>query len=272
MKQPEYFLGSVNEALSYGANALMIYTGPPQSSYRKDIGELKIKEAIKIWKDKGFSSDHFVVHAPYIINLASIDETKRKFGIDFLIKEVQRTDAFGAKYIVLHPGSSVKTTPEKSIQLLAESLNLVISQTKNVIICLETMAGKGNEIGKNFEQLKSIIDGISDQSRIGVCFDTCHVHDAGYDLSKFDEVMHQFDEIIGLNKLKVVHFNDSLNPISSHKDRHANINKGCIGLKILMKIIQHEALKNIPFILETPYIDDQPPYTDEIALIRKNLD
>lgn len=268
MKAPDYFLGSVQEAIEYDANALMIYTGPPQNTLRKDIKFLKIPEAKKLWISHNCDLSNVIIHAPYIINLASFDENKRSFGVEFLIKEVKRTKEFGAKYIVLHPGSSVGTTSESAIKNLISSLNEVISKTNDVIICLETMAGKGNEIGRNFEQLKEIISKIKDQKRIGVCFDTCHVNDAGYNLADIDSVLNQFDKTIGLNKIFVFHFNDSLNQLNSHKDRHDNIGYGTIGFDNLLKIIYHKKLVGIPFILETPYVNDQAPYKDEIKMIK----
>lgn len=272
MNAPQYFLGSVQEALSYNANALMIYTGPPQSTIRKPINELKILEAQKLWINKGYNMDNFIIHAPYIINLASIDEKKRNFGIQFLINEIKRCNAFKAKYIILHPGSSVNTNPNISINLLSQSLNEVLSKTRNIIICLETMSGKGNEIGHSFKQLKQIIEKIKLQSRIGICFDTCHLHDAGYDLHNFDKILIEFEKYLNLDKIKVIHFNDSLNPMGSHKDRHANFGKGYIGDKNLIKIITNHKVTHLPFILETPYINKKPPYKKEIQEILKKIE
>ncbi|WP_033159755.1 deoxyribonuclease IV [Mycoplasmoides alvi] len=267
MKAPDYLLGSVKEAISYNANAFMIYNGPPQSSKRSPLSELKINEAWSLMQSFNLSKENIIVHAPYIINLSSIDESKRAFGIDFLINEINRSNSIGAKYIVLHPGSAVKTTPKIAIMNLQKSLNEVLKKTHNVIVCLETMAGKGNEIGKNFYELKSILNGIMQKDRVGICFDTCHVSDAGYDLSNLENVLCEFNKYISIKKIKLVHLNDSLNPIGSKKDRHANIGKGSIGINSLVNIIKHKNFANIPFILETPYVDKLPPYKKEIELL-----
>lgn len=267
MKAPEYLLGSVKEALSYHANAFMIYTGPPQNTLRKNLEELKIISAQELWKEKGKALDNIIVHAPYIINLASADADKRQFGVDFFIKEVERTAAIGAKYIVLHPGSAINTTPDLAIKNLIQSLNQVISNTKDVVICLETMAGKGNEIGKNFDQLQAIIAKITNKKRIGVCLDTCHVHDAGYDLAKTEQLFKEINKTIGLEQIKVIHFNDSLSEINSHKDRHANIGYGKIGFNVLLNLLNCKQFINLPVILETPYVDNQPPYAQEIIML-----
>ncbi len=271
MKSPDFLLGSVNEALSYNANAFMIYTGPPQSSLRVDIDKLKIQEAHKLMSENNIKLTNVIIHAPYIINLASVDPSKQNFGVDFLTKELIRSRAIGAKYIVLHPGSSIKTTPAIAINNLSKNLNKVLNKTKDIIICLETMAGKGNEIGRDFFELKNIIKNIEQKERIGICFDTCHVNDAGYDLSNLDIVLNEYKKHLKFDLLKVVHLNDSINGLNSHKDRHANINKGTIGLKTLIGLIKNIHFNKLPFILETPYINDLPPYKNEIDLILKNL-
>ncbi|WP_211247125.1 deoxyribonuclease IV [[Mycoplasma] testudinis] len=269
MKAPNYFLGSVQEALSYQANALMIYTGPPQNTIRKNINEMKITDAQKLWRENGCDLSSIIIHAPYIINLASVDEQKRAFGVDFFIKEVERTKALGAKYIVLHPGSAVNTTSQAAIEFLSQSLTTVIAKTQDVIICLETMAGKGNEIGRDFKQLHDIIEKTKNNQRLGICLDTCHIHDAGYDLSDVDKLVAQIDKEVGFERIKVVHFNDSLNFISAHKDRHANIGYGHIGFENLLNLLYHEKFLGLPVILETPYVDDKPPYAVEIEMLKK---
>ncbi len=274
MKAPDYFQGSIQEALSYGASACMIYTGAPQNSKRKPIEELKIKEGVQLYEQAGWQPFQVVVHAPYIINLAnSLKPDTAYFGRDFLIEELKRVSAIGASYLVLHPGSHLKAGEETGIQWIVEGLNTALDQDESsVIICLESMAGKGSEIGRNFEELEAIIEGVHKSDRIGVCLDTCHLWDAGYDLSDFDALLDQFDAIIGLDKLKVFHINDSKNPNGARKDRHENIGRGAIGFEILDAIVHHPRLENVVKILETPYVDDKPPYKNEIeGLINHQL-
>lgn len=265
------YLGSIEEALSYEANALMIYTGAPQNTIRKKISDLRIKEAVKLMEEKGLSFDDVIVHAPYIINLANPDPTKRAFAIEFLTEEVKRSHAMHAKQIVLHPGSAVGGDRNQAVIWIAEGVNQVIENTPGipVKIALETMAGKGNEVGKTFEELSSIIDLIKDQNRVSVCFDTCHTHDAGYDVKEnFDQVIQKFDEIVGKHKISVFHVNDSKNDKGAAKDRHENFGFGFIGFDALINVIYHPDFENIPKILETPYVDDNPPYKEEIEMIR----
>ena len=267
----EMFLGSVKEAISYNANALMVYTGAPQSTQRKDISELRIKEAHALMKENGISLDNLVIHAPYIINPATSDFEKRRFCIDFLSEEIRRSNAMGAKTIVLHPGNSLDLDRKDAIKNIAFVVNACIENTLDceTIIALETMAGKGSEVGKTFEEIKEIIDLIDHKERIGVCLDTCHINDGGYDLvNKYDEVFRDFRNIVGLDYLKVIHLNDSKNPLDSHKDRHANIGEGFIGLTTLKRVAEDKLFESIPKILETPYIDGRPPYKEEIKLIR----
>ncbi|MGI6608724.1 MAG: deoxyribonuclease IV [Erysipelotrichaceae bacterium] len=263
MVKPDYLLGSVNEALSYGANAMMIYTGAPQNSYRVPVSNLKIKEAIKIWLGNNNSLDDIIVHAPYIINLANTanSEIFEKSKI-ILRNELIRSSAIGAKYIVLHPGSSLKDSLENGINKIAEGLNEILKEGFNVTVCLETMAGKGSEIGYRFEHLTEIISRV--KYPLGVCFDTCHTWDSGYNLNGFDQVLKEFDKIIGLEKLYVIHVNDSKNVSGARKDRHANIGKGYIGFENLSYIVHHPLLRGKTMILETPYIDGLPPYKEEI--------
>ena len=266
------YLGSIEEALSYEANALMIYTGAPQNTIRKKISDLKIKEAVKLMEEKGLSFDDVIVHAPYIINLANPDPTKRAFAIEFLTEEVKRTNAMHAKQIVLHPGSAVGGDREEAVKWIAEGVNQVIDNTPGlpVKIALETMAGKGNEVGKTFEELKAIIDLIHDQERVSVCFDTCHTHDAGYEVKdNFDAVIKHFDDVVGKDKISVFHVNDSKNDKGAAKDRHENFGFGFLGFDALIKVIYHPDFLQIPKILETPYVDDKPPYKEEIKMIRE---
>lgn len=274
MSGDDMYLGSVKEALSYEATAFMIYTGAPQNTIRKKISDLKIDEAKALMQSSGLSFDNVIVHAPYIINLANPDPEKRAFAISFLTEEVKRTDQMHVSQIVLHPGSAVGKDREEAIKWIAEGVNKVIENTKGskVKIALETMAGKGNEVGKTFEELKSIIDLIQDQSRISICFDTCHTHDAGYDVKEhFNDVINHFDQVIGKSYISVFHINDSKNPIGASKDRHENIGFGYLGYDALLNIIYHPDFMDIPKILETPYIDDKPPYLEEIKMIRNQI-
>lgn len=270
-KKDSGLLGSVKEALSYKANTFMFYTGAPQNTIRSSIDLDNVAKAYKLMEDNNISKDDIIVHAPYIINLANIDEDKFNFSCRFLSEELKRVDTFGFKYLVLHPGSHVGNGVDIGINSIVKALNKVLeNDNTNVQILLETMAGKGSEIGRNFNELKSIIDGVKYKDRLGICLDTCHLNDAGYDLTKFDDVLDEFDNIIGLDKIKCIHINDSKNIINSHKDRHENIGKGTIGLETLIKIINNKKLENIPKILETPYIDGIAPYKEEIELIREN--
>ena len=273
-KNDSQLLGSVKEAISYGENTFMFYTGAPQNTNRGAIKKELTSEAYDMMKNNDIDINNVVVHAPYIVNLANIDNFD--FSVSFLINEVERCSTLGIKYLVLHPGSAVNCSREEAINNISKGLNLILDNDYDVTILLETMAGKGNEMGKTFEELKAIIDKIKYQDKIGVCIDTCHLNDAGYDMSKFDEVLDNFDKVIGINKIGCIHVNDSKNEISSHKDRHENIGFGTIGFDNLIKIIYNERLESIPKILETPYVtkDDNskekvyPPYKYEIEMIR----
>ena len=268
-KKDSGLVGSVEEALSYGANTFMFYTGAPQNTIRSSIDLDNVKKAYTLMEENGIDKNKVIVHAPYIINLANGDESKFNFSCNFLSEELKRVDTFGMKYLVLHPGSHVGQGVDEGISNIVKALNLVLDKdNSNVMILLETMAGKGSEVGRNFEEIKAIIDGVTKKERIGVCIDTCHLNDAGYDLNNFDEVIESFDKIIGIDKIKCIHINDSKNSIESHKDRHENIGKGTIGLDTLMKVIDCDKLKDVPKILETPYIDGHAPYKEEISLIR----
>ena len=268
-KKDSGLVGSVKEALSYNANTFMFYTGAPQNTKRLPIDLEKVKEAEQLMKDNKIAKENVIVHAPYIINLATDDLVKREFSCNFLKEEIKRVETLGFSYLVLHPGSHVGAGTDKGIQNIADSLNKIIDKDTKVVILLETMAGKGTEVGKNFEELESIISRIKQKENIGVCLDTCHINDAGYDLNYFDKVLDSFDKIIGLDKLKCIHVNDSKNIMGSHKDRHENIGYGHIGFDNLINIIYNKRLDNIPMILETPYIDKTyPPYKYEIEMIR----
>lgn len=274
-KSGKQLLGSVVEALSYGANTFMFYTGAPQNTNRSTIDDNLTKEAYQLMEENGINPKNVIVHAPYIINLAN-DGASYDFAIKFLKEEIKRVDKLGMKYLVLHPGSHVGLGIEKGLDNIINGLNFVLSEDNDVIICLETMAGKGSELGTSFEQIKKIIDGVKLNNKLMVCLDTCHINDAGYDLNNFDEVLDEFDNVIGLDKLACLHINDSKNERGAHKDRHENIGIGTIGFDNLIKVIYNERLDGIPKILETPYIGDTddskerlyPPYKFEIEMIR----
>lgn len=268
-KKDSGLVGSVKEALSYNANTFMFYTGAPQNTKRLPIDLERVREADKLMKANGIDRDNVIVHAPYIINLATDDLVKREFSCNFLKEEIERVETLGFHYLVLHPGSHVGAGVDTGIQNIANSLNKIIDKDTKVVILLETMAGKGTEVGRSFEEIESIISKISQKENIGVCLDTCHINDAGYDLNDFDKVLDSFDKIIGLDKLKCIHVNDSKNIMGSHKDRHENIGLGHIGFDNLIDIIYNKRLDNIPKILETPYIDKTyPPYKYEIEMIK----
>ena len=260
-------VGSVKEALEYGANTFMFYTGAPQNTRRGNIDRDNIKEAYKLMNDNGIDVDNVVVHAPYIVNLCN--DEKFDFSVSFLKGEMDRCKEFGVKYMVLHPGSSVGLEREYAINNIIRGLNIILEGDYDTVICLETMAGKGTEVGYRFEEIKTIIDGVNKRNNIGVCMDTCHIHDAGYDLSDFDGVLDLFDKVIGLSYLKVMHINDSKNERGARKDRHENIGFGYIGFDRLINVIYNNRLEGIPMILETPYVEKEyPPYREEIEMIR----
>lgn len=267
-------LGSVEEALSYNANTFMIYTGGAQSTARSSINDEFTYEAFKVMLENNINPKNVIVHAPYIVNLANkSDERKYDFYIDFMTNELNRVKELGLDKIVLHPGSATTCSREEAILNIANGINKIYEKTSDVMILLEYMSGKGNEVGTSILELKNIIDNINDKDRIGVCLDTCHMNDSGIDISKFNEFLNEFDSMIGIDKIKCVHVNDSMNTIGSHEDRHANIGYGTIGFDNLINVIYNERLNGIPFILETPYInrnsnDAYPPYKMEIDSIK----
>ncbi len=275
-KKDTQLLGSAMEAISYGENCFMFYTGAPQNTTRMMIDKTLTEEALQYMKDHHIEKGNVIVHAPYIINLANNQNIDSwNFAIQFLKQEIERCEALHMSKLVLHPGSSVKLPKEVGIQNIIDALNQVITKNQTVSILLETMAGKGTEIGTTFEEIKQIIDGIHYNEHVMVCLDTCHIHDAGYDLNDIDEILEQFDQIIGIDKLGCIHINDSKNDCGAHKDRHANIGYGKIGFENLLSIIYHEKLKEVPKILETPYVGETmedkkrlyPPYRFEIEMI-----
>ena len=279
MSGKEMFLGSVKEALSYKANTFMLYTGAPQNTRRKAISELNIEAGWKLMRASGLSE--FVVHAPYIINLGnSIKPETYELAVDFLREEIKRTEAMGSDLLVLHPGSHVDAGEDAGIAQIIKGLNEVLTSETKVRIALETMAGKGSEIGKNFEQLARIYDGVVWNDKLRVCFDTCHVHDAGYDIvNDFEGVVTQFDKVLGKAQIAVFHINDSKNVRGAAKDRHENIGFGNIGFDALNRIVHFPDFENVPKILETPYVTAEPggkeksvaPYGAEIAMLREGV-
>ena len=265
-KKDEQLYGSLLETLSYGANTFMFYTGAPQNTSRYPINDELTYKALELMKEKNIDIKNVVVHAPYIINLANSNNFD--FNVRFLKEEIVRVESLFVDKLVLHPGSHVGLGVEAGLKNIIDSLNTVLNKNTKVTICLETMAGKGTELGRSFEEIKTIIDGVELKDKIGVCLDTCHINDAGYDLYDFDSILEEFDKVIGLKYLKVVHVNDSKNERSAHKDRHENIGFGTIGFDKLLKIIYHDKLKEVPKILETPYVEKSAPYKYEIEMIR----
>lgn len=265
----DQLLGSLEESLKYGSNTFMFYTGAPQNTMRSPIDSSIVEKAKEKMQENNILLSNIIVHAPYIINLANNKEPEKyDFSIRFLKEEVKRCETLGIKYMVLHPGSHVGVGIEVGLQNIIYALNEVNKVNNSVVILLETMAGKGTELGVNFQEIKTIIDGIEDKSKIGVCLDTCHLNDAGYDITDFDKLLDEFDKIIGLSYVHCVHINDSKNIKGAHKDRHENIGYGTLGFDNIINIIYNPRLDDIPKILETPWIGDYPPYKEEIEMIR----
>lgn len=271
-------VGSVKEALSYNANCFMVYLGAPQNTFRKHHTLQRSTEAIKLCLENGVNPSDIIVHAPYIVNLGQSDPDKFNFAINFLAQEIESSYKCGLNKVVLHPGAHVGMGSEYGIRRIAEGINCILEKTKycDTKILLETMSGKGTECGRTFEEIANIINLVNNKDRIGVCLDTCHIHDAGYDIvNDYETIINDFDKIIGLKYLEAIHINDSKNPCGAHKDRHENIGYGYIGFDTLMKFIYDKRFENIPKILETPYIDDPvvsklsyPPYKYEIEMIK----
>ncbi len=275
MSGKDMFLNSVKEAVGYGANTFMVYTGAPQNTRRKELSELNIPAAWDCMKENGI--EEFVVHAPYIINLGnSVKPETYQLAVDFLALELERTTAMGSSTLILHPGSHVGEGVDIGIKQIVQGLNRVLTKDTACNIALETMAGKGSEIGRSFEELAQIYDGVVYSDKLRVCFDTCHTHDAGYDIiNDFDGVLDQFDRLIGKEQIAVFHINDSKNVRGAGKDRHANLGQGEIGFDAIYNIVHHKDFLHVPKILETPYIADAndpkkswPPYKEEIARLR----
>lgn len=276
MSAPHSVLGSVKEAISYNANTFMIYTGAPQNTRRRAIDTLKIDEAKALMAEHGLDMKNTVIHAPYIVNLGNTFKPDNfEFAIEFMTEEIRRADAIGAAQMTMHPGAHVGAGPEAAIDKIAEGLNRILTKEQNVQIALETMAGKGTEIGRSFEELAQIIERVDLDEKLSVTLDTCHIHDAGYPVrDDFDFVLEEFDRIIGLDRLKVIHVNDSKNPQGASKDRHENIGFGEIGFDALNAIVHHPKLAHLPKILETPFVGEdkknkKAPYLYEIDMLKK---
>lgn len=272
MSSPKYYLGSVEEAISYGANTMMFYTGAPQNSFRLPLDKLKIEEGRALLKEHNFDESKIIVHAPYIINIANqLNPSNYQMGRSVLLNEVKRTAAFGCKTLVLHPGSHVNTGVENGVDSIVKALDWVLDQDgTDVKIALETMAGKGSEMGTSFEQMQEIISKTKHPERIGICLDTCHISDNNYDVKDFDFILDMIETILGLDKLLVIHVNDSKNPIGAHKDRHENIGYGFIGFDTLNAVVHNPRIPGVPKILETPYVNDSAPYKEEIEMFKNN--
>ena len=276
MSGKKMLLGSAKEAVSYGADTFMFYTGAPQNTRRKEISELNIDPAWEYMKNHGI--DEIIVHAPYIINLGnSVKPETFSLAVEFLAKEIDRTINCRSHVLILHPGSHVGAGTEIGTEQIIKGLNEVLTADTDCVIALETMAGKGSEIGRSFEELARIYDGVKYNSRLRVCFDTCHTSDSGYDIIRnFDHVIEDFDHIIGKDQIAVFHINDSKNVPGAAKDRHENIGFGKIGFDALNYIVHHPDFEDVPKILETPYIPSTvnpkrsyAPYKYEIEMLRK---
>lgn len=277
MSGKEMFLGSVKEALSYNANTFMVYTGAPQNTRRKEISELNIDAGLALARENGISE--FIIHAPYIINLGNTEKAETySLAVEFLAKEIERSIAMQASTIVLHPGSHVGAGEAAGIAQIVKGLNEVLTNEMPITVALETMAGKGSELGKTFEELAAIFDGVIHNDKLRVCFDTCHTHDAGYDIiHDFDGVIEKFDRILGKEQIAVFHINDSKNVCGAAKDRHENIGFGEIGFDALNYIVHHKEFAEVPKILESPYVTESdevvqkslPPYLQEIRMLKE---
>ncbi|MGY3749533.1 deoxyribonuclease IV [Vagococcus acidifermentans] len=278
MNGKKMLLGSAEEAKSYGATTFMIYTGAPQNTRRKPVEELNIQNGLAFMEENGLDVQKIVVHAPYIINLGNtIKPENFEFATEFLRQEILRVEAIGATQITMHPGAHVGAGADAGIAKIVEGLNRVLRADQVPQIALETMAGKGTEIGRTFEEIAKIIDGVTHNDKLSVTLDTCHIHDAGYNVREdFDGILNEFDKIIGLDRLKVIHVNDSKNSQGAHKDRHANIGFGEIGFDALNYVVHHPQLTELPKILETPYVGEdkktaKAPYKYELAMFKEGV-
>lgn len=260
------FVHMGKEALSIDANTFQFFTRNPRGSKAKGIDENDVRGLLKIMEDNDFAP--LVAHAPYTLNPCSADQRTKDFALEVLIDDLVRMEHLPNNFYNFHPGSHVGQGTEKGIDLIADALNFILTPSQTTIVLLETMSGKGSEVGSNFQELRAIIEKVKLDQKVGVCLDVCHVHDAGYDIvNDLDGVIDEFDRIVGLDRLRAIHLNDSKNPLSSHKDRHAKIGEGAIGLIATTNIINHPKLRRLPFVLETP--NEVPGYAQEIKLLRK---
>lgn len=275
MKAPKMLIGSAEEAHSYDADTMMIFTGAPQNTRRKDVSEMRIPEGKELLQKYGIN--HIIGHAPYIVNLGNtVKPQNLNFAIEFMQGEMHRCDALGIEALSFHPGAHLGKGPDVALKQISEALDQIISEDQKVSIAIETMAGKGTEVGISFEQIEQIIEHAQKNDKLSVTIDTCHMNDAGYDVKNdFDGVLNEFDHIIGIDKISAVHLNDSKNEIGSHKDRHEDIGFGTIGFDALNYVAHHPQLQNIPMIMETPYVKKDetdkrgvPAFKEEIAMLR----
>ena len=259
------FLAMGTTALSIGANVFQFFTRNPRGGAAKPFDARDAAALVDLMRENGFGP--ILAHAPYTLNPCAADEGLRQYARDVMADDLWRMDHFPGAMYNFHPGSHVKQGTERGIELIVEHLNAILRPDLKTVVLLETMAGKGSEVGRNFEELRAIIDRVELSDKVGVCLDTCHVHDGGYDIvNRLDWVLEQFDKVIGLDRLRAIHLNDSKNPLASHKDRHEVIGAGFIVLEALVRVVNHPALKALPFYLETP--NELPGYAAEIALMR----
>jgi deoxyribonuclease-4 len=255
------------DAIRAGANTFQFFTRNPRGSKAKSIDEEDVNRFLKLSKENGFYK--IVGHAPYTLNICSADERTREFALEVMEDDLRRMEYLPNNFYNFHPGSHLKQGTETGIRYIIDALNMLLKENQTTTVLLETMAGKGTEVGSTFEELKQIIDGVELKEKMGVCLDTCHVYDSKYDIvNDLDGVLDEFDKIIGIEKLYAVHLNDSKNPFGSHKDRHETIGKGHIGLGAIAEIINHPKLYDLPFILETP--NDIEGHSEEIKILKKS--
>ena len=260
------FANMGREAIKLGGNTFQFFTRNPRGSKAKDIDEKDVQEFLKLIQENNFAT--ILAHAPYTLNACSADENTRNFTIEVMKDDLARMEYIPNNFYNFHPGSHVKQGVEMGIEYISGMLNSVLTENQTTTVLLETMAGKGTEVGRTFEELQEIIKRVKLSNKVGICLDTCHVYDAGYDIvSNLDNVLEQFDKVIGLNKLCAIHLNDSMNPFESHKDRHQKIGEGSIGLDAIINITNHPALRKLPFFLETP--NELDGYAKEIKLLKE---
>ena len=270
--QTEQLLGCAKQAVSYGANTFMFYTGAPQNTIRKSVDDKLLVEAKEYMIANNIDISNVVCHAAYIVNLANKEKADAwNFAIQFLKEELKRITKIGVKYLVLHPGNSLNIPREIALHNISEGLNYIIDEDTKPMILLETMAGKGTECGINIQELKIILNNIKYPDKVGICLDTCHLNDSGVNISEFDKYLDEFDRVIGIDKIHCIHINDSKNELGSHKDRHANLGYGTIGFDNLINVLYNPRLETIPKILETPWVGEYPPYKIEIDMIKTKI-